>query len=257
MKNKYVFEGRVIPERVDANFPLVDIGGMRLQICKSKIFVLAEVEAANVPTLRNSLLTLVGSVVNYIGFLSTTAMSYEIDSIINVSTGEVAVFGADGFAYDNVDKIVEEQCRFQKEKPGTQVILDMNLVLNPIVSRATFELRSAIRYPDFTAMHCQFAIESIRNHFCDDFDKRDWEKNAWKKMRKSLNISEECLRSFHNIATDQRHGKNRQQTWSQRQVCMQISWEVLHRFICFLGNDKTPLSKRDYPELTLKWGDAS
>jgi len=69
MKNKYVFEGRVIPERVDANFPLVNFGEVRLQICKSKIFVLTELEAADIATFRNYLLVLVGSVVNYIGFL--------------------------------------------------------------------------------------------------------------------------------------------------------------------------------------------
>jgi len=184
-------------------------------------------------------------------------MSYEIDSIINVRTGEVSVFGADSFTFDNVDDFVEKQCRFRKEKLGSPVILDTKLVLNAIVSRATFELRSAIRYPYFTAMHCQFAIESIRNHFCDDFDKPKWENAAWEKMRESLNISKRCLRSFHEIATDQRHGRNREQTWKQRQVCMQIAWEALHRFTCFLRNGETSLSKREYPELTLEWSDAS
>jgi hypothetical protein len=125
--------------------------------------------------------------------------------------------------------------------------------MDPVVSRAAFELRNTIRYPDLTAMHCKLAIEAIRNGFCDDFKETGWEKGAWQKMRDALNLSEDSLTSFNDIANEQRHGRNRRQTWEHRRACMQIAWETLHRFLEYLSNGKTKLPDSDYPRLTMAY----
>lgn len=253
MKDKYVIEGRIIPERVDANIPIIKFTDFTIQICKSKIFIVADIEKDKMPDFRNSIFSAVGDIVNFIGFLTTTAVSYEIESAINIKTNEIIVFGAEDFVFDGQDSDLEKQVNLRKIEQGTSYELSLPLVLNPHVARATFELRNAIRYPDFTAMHCRLALEAIRNHFCEDFEKKGWEKGAWEKMRMTLRIREDCLRSFKDIATVQRHGRNCAQTWTQRQVCMQIAWEALHRFLIYVKNEETALTRNEYPDLALKW----
>ncbi|MCC5992880.1 MAG: hypothetical protein JJT99_10180 [Rhodobacteraceae bacterium] len=224
-----------------------------LQIIKSKIFIIAEIESEDIASFRNLLLTVIGNVVNYVGFRQAIALSYELDSMVKINTGEVTVFGADGYVFDRPTDTVRAQCKFSKQVEGEPIEISPSVVMDLAVSRSTFELRAAIRYPDFTAMHCQLALESIRNAFCSDFAKQGWDKEAWVSMRTNLNISEDCLKSFREISTNQRHGRNQQQSWAQRQICMQIAWETLHRFVKYVNNDRGPLNKVEYPELTLTW----
>lgn len=248
---KYIVEGRIIPERVLFECPQIDFGNIKVQITKSKIFIIIECEeGTSIPDLRNQLFSIIGNIVNFAGFKLTTAMSYELESIVNMNTNEVIVFGTEGHVFENPQDI-EDQVKFTADQLGAPLEMSTQLAMDPIVSRAAFELRNTIRYPDFTAMHCKLAIEAVRNGFCDDFEKTGWEGSAWQKMRDALNLSEDSFTSFNNIANEQRHGRNRPQTWEQRRVCMQIAWETLHRFLEYLSNGKTKLTDADYPKLTM------
>jgi len=53
MTGKYSVEGRFIPERVVFDCPQIDFGNMKVQITKSKIFMIIECEKdTTIPDLR-------------------------------------------------------------------------------------------------------------------------------------------------------------------------------------------------------------
>jgi hypothetical protein len=249
----YLIEGRVIPERVDLSFSKVSLSTigpdhleikMTAEIIKSKIFVHVDAPAeASIWNIRNLVLTVVGDMVNYVGFKQVLGIAYEIDSITNLTEKSSSVFGTEGFVFHDKSEF-GDRLTFTSDKLGPpHELKSPTFLTNAAVARATFELRNSIRYPDFTALHCRLAIEAIRNAF----DAAD-EKKAWYSMRETLKISRTTIESFQEIATLQRHGRNIPQTWPQRRHCMQIAWEVCSRFVVYLEREPSaPLV--DYPEL--------
>jgi hypothetical protein len=250
---KYLVEGWVVPERVNLSFSkvplsLTHLDGLEVkiiaEIIRSKIFVHVDAPVeVGIFDIRNLVFTIVGDMVNYAGFKHVLGLSYEIDSITNLTEQTSVVFGTEGFIFDDTSEF-GNRLTFTSSKFGVPNELKVSSYLtNEAISRATFELRNSIRYPDFTALHCRLAIEAIRNSFdADD------ENNAWRSMREALNVSRATIESFQEIATLQRHGKHVPQTWPQRRHCMQIAWEVCSRFMGYsVQEPRKPLT--DYPEL--------
>jgi hypothetical protein len=250
---KYLVEGRIVPERVDLSFSKVSFSIIRpdgleveitAEIIKSKVFVHVDAPVeVPIPDIRNLVFTVVGNMVNYAGFKHVLGISYEIDSITNLTEKASEVFGTEGFVFDDTSEF-GNRLTFTSDKFGVpNKINNSSYLTNTAISRATFELRNSIRYPDFTALHCRLAIEAIRNSFDPDD-----EKNAWQCMRETLKVTRATIESFQDVATQQRHGKNLPQTWPQRRRCMQIAWEVCSRFMVYITQEpRTPLA--DYPEL--------
>jgi hypothetical protein len=236
---KYLVEGRVVPERVDlsfskGSFSLARSDGVKVkvtaEIIKSKIFVHVDAPVeVSIPDIRNFVFTVVGDMVNYAGFKHVLGISYEIDSITNLTEETSLVFGTEGFVFDDTSEFGNRLTFTTDELGVPNELKDPSYLTNTAVSRATFELRNSIRYPDFTALHCRLAIEAIRNSFDPDD-----EKNGWQSMREALKVSRPTIESFQDIATLQRHGKNAAQTWPQRRHCMQIAWEVCSRFMVYI-----------------------
>jgi hypothetical protein len=239
---QYFVEGRVIPERVDFNLPRMD-GGVRLvtgeqvdfqiYVWKSKLFVHVQApESVEVPSLRNALFGVVGNIVNYAGFYEVLGISYELDSITDLSSKETTVFGVEGYVFEGQNNI-DSSFTFFADAYHKGLPVSSNLLTNKFFSRATFELRNAIRYPDFTALHCRLAIEAIRNYFDEE------EVKAWVLLRDALKVQRSTLDEFKDAANNQRHGRNQPQTWAERQRSMQIAWEVTYRFTRLINNDPT------------------
>ncbi|WP_156376150.1 hypothetical protein, partial [Methylobacterium sp. Leaf117] len=230
---RWLAEGRVIPERVDLSLDRIALGvpwsdgnilTVSIQIIKSKIFIHIESESDIViQDIRNVLFNIVGNIINNAGFYFVLGISYEIDSITHIGRQQTSVFGVEGFVFDDRTEF-GDRLTFIPNDYGAHD-LDLELAINPIIARSSFELRNAIRYPDFTALHCRLAIETIRNAF-DDAN----ETNGWNQLRSNLNINRDTIQSFSDVATTQRHGRNMPQTWEQRRRCMQIAWEICHRF---------------------------
>jgi hypothetical protein len=248
---KYLVEGRVIPERVDFNSPTIGTSftlendvtvDVTLYIIKSKIFVHIDSKTeVQVPTLRNFLFEFVGDVINFAGFQHVLGISYELDSITNIDEGSTWLFGVDGFVFDDTTQL-GNTLTFKANEFGKPYLLTPELLSNSYILRATFELRNSIRYPHFTALHCRLAIEAIRNAF----DSKN-ENNGWKQLREILSVSRETIESFKDVATEQRHGRNLYQTWQQRRHCMQVAWEIVHRFI--RHTHEKPEARLDLPLL--------
>jgi len=249
----YLVEGRVVPERVDLSFSKISFSITRLdnlevkvttEIIKSKIFVHVEAPTeVSTADIRNLVFTVVGDMVDYAGFKHVIGIAYEIDSITNLTEKTSLVFGAEGFVFDDRSEF-GDRLTFTSDKFGVpNELKNPSYLTNKAVSRATFELRNSIRYPDFTALHCRLAIEAVRNSFDPDD-----ENKAWQAMRESLKINRATIESFQDIATLQRHGKNVPQTWPQRRHCMQVAWEVCSRFMVYLEQEpRAPLA--NYPAL--------
>ena len=175
--------------------------------------------------------TSIGNIVNYAGFLHVLGISYELDSITDIEKKSTYVYSVEGFVFENTDEF-GDRLTFSQTQLGGQVPLNQKLLVDSAFSRATFELRNSIRYPDFTALHCRLAIEGIRNAF-----NADDESQGWKELRENLKIKRETIESFKEVATDQRHGKNTFQSWAQRRHCMQIAWEIVFRYTKYRDGD--------------------
>jgi hypothetical protein len=249
---QYLIEGRIVPERVDFNAPQLALVHRqadgkeftaRIEIIKSKIFVHVDAPAEiPVADIRNGTFSALSDLVNFAGFQLVLGISYELESITNITEQWTTVFGAEGFVFDDIREF-GDRLTFRSGNFGAPMPISVDLFLLRPIARATFELRSSIRYPDFTALHCRLAIEAIRNAF-----DADAEPNGWQLLRTNLRVGRATIESFKDIATQQRHGKNAPQTWAQRQRCMQIAWEIVHRYTKYItAEPQAPLA--DYPEL--------
>jgi len=228
---QYFIEGKVIPERVDFNLQEISIrnqfGVFKLTIQRSKIHILVESEGEiDVADLRNYSFSLLGNIVNFAGFKNAFGLSYDIDSITIIDLFASHILSVEGFVFAQSDN--EMPNRISSLEALGDLPFDMDQILNDgHLTRATFELRNAIRYPDFTAHHCKLAIEAIRNAF------GEVESRAWEEMRACLSLSKETLQHHDDVAGKMRHGHLIPQTWLERQHAMQIAWEVCYRYVLF------------------------
>ncbi len=246
---RYLIEGRVIPERVDLSAPKIEIqlhtkGDIGIpcafEIIKSKIFIhLTTPPEVSIPDIRNSMFTAVGTIVNYACYRHVIGVSYELDSITEIDQQITQVFGTEGCVFQDNDEF-GDRITFPTHDFGAPLAIDPRIFLHPAMTRVTFEIRNSIRYPDYTALHCRLAIEAIRN----SFDPED-RSNGWRLLRENLKVSRDTIDSFKDVANNQRHGKNQNQTWQQRQRCMQIAWEICWRFEQYLmQGSQSPLADR-------------
>lgn len=233
----YIAEGRIIPERTVLNLAplegrLLTWDGaqvsFKVSLILSRVFVVFSADAAiQIPELRALLFTLLGNITNTICFKQVFGLSYEIDSITNADTGDSELLGADGHVFDVADE-ASGNFTFKTIRDGDSYSFPYTMLSDLHFTRAVFELRCAIRYPDFTALHCRLAVESIRNYF-----EGPGEDVQWAAMRAALKVDRSAITSFKSAADDQRHGRNRDQTWIQRKAAMQIAWEIVNRYTLY------------------------
>ncbi|WP_374624512.1 hypothetical protein [Devosia sp.] len=238
---KYLAEGRVIPERTVLSLPTVQ-GDMilwdgkpftfRISLVLSRIFVLIDApDNMSIADIRNLLFSLLGDVTNLICFKQVFGLSYEIDSITRIDDGYSEVLGVEGYVFDRLDED-SGLFTFRTIRKGDNYSVPVEMLQDMHFTRAAFELRCAIHYPHFTALHCRLAIEAIRNAFPGDT-----ESIQWASMRTALKIDRSAFLSFKSAADDQRHGRNRDQTWEERKKAMQVAWETVNRYILHKNND--------------------
>lgn len=249
---KYLIEGRVIPERMNISVPQMSVGleigeheaQCLIEIIKSRIFIHLDAPGElSVPDIRNAIFNVVGDVVNMAGFMYVSGISYEIDSITSQDERWTVVFGTEGHVFDDLSEF-GQKLTFAV-RPYGPAEMSVALLDVPAVSRANFELRNSIRYPDFTPLHCRLAIEAVRNYF-----DAENEKVGWQCLRETLHIKRETIELFQHAATLQRHGHGVPQSWEERRRAMQIAWEICHRFYTWLLlKSQAPLPEDAFPKL--------
>lgn len=251
---RYVLHGRVIPERVDFNLSTVPVTiteanyGFKLKvflsILKSQIsvYITSDKKVSDFETLRNIILEFIHGHTDSFGYLHGLAYDVEITSISGDQNEPYLIYGV------QINEIEKDY--------NNRPINDLNKIL-PLMAgdnrhlRYIFsDLRRAIKYPNDTGVHCYRAIETIRQFFLDgDPHDKDARKQSWEKLRNSLNVTEDYLKSVEKYSLSARHGRPILMTGLKRVEIMKQTWKVVDRFLVYLDGNQKSLDKTAYPEL--------
>lgn len=116
-----------------------------------------------------------------------------------------------------------------------------------VVKIAIADIKYACLEHDLTAFFSFRAIEGIMNSFTES-DKDD-RKNSWLILRESLNISRDFFSKVEALSKSNRHGKEFEQSFEDRQICIYSAMIVLQRYLHFLDEGKQKLNPEKYPIL--------
>ena len=116
-----------------------------------------------------------------------------------------------------------------------------------VVRIAIGDIKYACLEHDLTAFFSFRAIEGIMNSF-NDSDKDD-RKNNWLLLRENLNISRNFFNKVEELSKKNRHGKNFEQTFADRQICIYSALIVLQRYLHFIDQGKQKLVSEIFPVL--------
>lgn len=253
---RYHASGKVYPESVQLNWSeiatIADRGGanvgLKISIVDSQIAVIADCpDELDTPTLHSVVTTFADSVVSLVGFFYCQAPYAQIDKIREEGSEEPAFEStADNLVFEGGTAFGD---KITFLKLAAQFEIWPHILSDHFIVRAMYELRQSSRQKDYTALHCRLAIESIRNAFLPETGKisKSVEQEAWKKCGEALNLTQLASEIGKDAADDQRHGRNRPQTWPERQQAMQAAWEVVWRYINYAFGGKIPLSKDQFP----------
>jgi len=167
----YLIEGRIITERTGITLPNINCKPVlnetelnkTISSILSKLFVYVSSNSEFDPyDLRNFLFDVIGIIIGRISFWHHFGLSFELDSVSDISKNETVVYGVEGYAFqDNLLDVVT----FRSHRDGQKFELSFAHLENNALSRVTFELKNVIRNLSYTALHCRLSIEAVRNHF--------------------------------------------------------------------------------------------
>lgn len=232
--NKYVFYGYVIP---GGNFWIdpfeVFINEIQTKIlltCRnSKIIAECECfdESINVMTISYGLEVYIRCVLDSIGFSVVSAIDVIIDTAFNVTTRQsffltknVSIFN------ENDQKLVQKNgYNSNLSIPAMDIA---TLCLEDVQLRISLgDFREALRQPNLTAAYCHRAIESLKH--ANIIGKDNSQK--LEQLKKILKIRKNTLDRVTIVGNNQRHGKVTNNTAEQRTDFIQITWEIIRRYI--------------------------
>jgi len=219
------FTGVVHPERANVN-----IAGLKLDLIgdvRGEAFIAIECSQLrisirtdnpiDITTLRNSIQSLAGHVVNCLGFVLGCGYEVELIQLLKDEDGQV-VFGV-GYP------------ALQERPPA--VTFDRLLVLiegqfGVFLQRALGDFKDAIRRPHDSAFHCYRAIESVMQYF----KARDGvvDKGAWETMRAALSVEKENLIKIKDLADPARHGGVAPIPSAERDFTVLTTQAIIERF---------------------------
>lgn len=250
---RYIFVGKVLPERVDFSLTPHEIEAatsdrsnfkLKISIQESQIFVElnSETEFQDIPTLRNGIFDFVRQYTDIFGYLKGYGYDIEITSVI-LPNNEHLIFGVQipELETDAPNRPVQDYHRL------------VELTNNPryyALRLALTDLNLSVKYPKDTGVFCYRAIESIMQFF-NEGDPADPEsrKRAWKSLSEKLRISENWIKRVKESALNPRHGTPTPLTGNERVGIMKHTWQVLDRFILLLKNNEQDLDSSTYSEL--------
>ena len=232
----YIFYGRVLPERVNFTlYPPIKMESEEFQLIVGSLFSRITVEceskdaSLNLATLKNRVESSVRMIVDAFGYSVACGYDVEIESVYDYSNKAITVFGVQEQIFDSEEDIG----LIRDGSPPSLLIIDRKdiseLMGTDIPLRlAMADFRESIRNPDTTAFHCMRAIESLKHS--DFLDSPDSSQKLH-QLRKSIKLGRNTLNKVSLPGKDQRHGKSVPQTWEHRKEQMQITWEVIRRYL--------------------------
>lgn len=244
----YWVTGIVHPERVNLNIgealtfsinhPDFGIEGKaRIEIKNSKITVefASEIDftkspTCNLETLRNFIEETVRTVVDILCYVK----SYNIDV-------EIIRLKCDGLRIDHTFDVQGEKNIYKTDE---KTVDEFNKLLGLFSNKQFFflekclaDFRRAIKYPSETGGFCFRAIETIRKFYFENpniIDKEQRRNEGWKELRKELNFDRDFFKDIESYAVPNRHGEYPTIPYSQRELIMNKTREVVDRFIAYI-----------------------
>ena len=245
---KYVFAGRIHPERADLNlvFPVsvhfklppeigVAEGEVTCTIMHSQIIIGWEsnnkIDPQEVFTLKNEIEYYVQSLVNFYGFAS--GRFYEVE-IISMSDPEnnhnEIVFGVE---LSGLKK--EEQELYITVNKLFDIIISGGSDSGKAITLITDNYRRAMKYPNDTGFHCYRIVELIKDYFKTGKTKAA-ENQAWQKMYEQVGFTKDDIKLVFKHGGEERHGKHKPITGQRRVEILKVTQGVIDKYIAYLEN---------------------
>src|SRR5688500_10396943 len=90
-------------------------------------------------------------------------------------------------------------------------------------------------------------MEDIMNSFSKS--EKDDRKNSWTLLGESINIARELIDPVTELSKSNRHGKPVEQSFSDRQLCIQTAIIVLQRYLHYIKQGKVKFDNQRFPEI--------
>jgi len=240
---KYIFYGRVLPERVNFTlYPPITLTSEKYQLIVGSLYSKLTIECdnqdleLNLATLKNTVESAVRILVDGIGYTTACGFDVEIESAYDLSKKEITMFSVQEEFFDSEEdlKCIRDGrppsvLGVDKEKICDLMGIDISLRL------AMADFRESIRNPDVTAFHCMRAIESLKH---SDFLSSKDSSQKLGQLKISLKITKKTMDKISIPGKDQRHGKAVKQSWQNRKEQMYITWEIIRRYLMLHINPK-------------------
>jgi len=239
---KYVFFGKILPERTNVSiFPLgigIDFpdsnikGTIKFSVQLSQIYAefISEKEVDNIATLKNYIEKAIRAPIDTLGYVLGCGYDVEITSVITDSGNQI-VWGV-GIS-DNIEE-------FKKKRPKdfpeiVKLYSDKN---GQYLQRCFSNLREAIRNSEDAGFFCYRGIESLAQFFADkhNLDKEKQKKEVWTKFRESLGIQRDKIDFIQKFSDPVRHGDTVYISSENMKIILETTWEIVDKYIVFAGN---------------------
>jgi soluble cytochrome b562 len=245
MKDEYVytFFGKVFPERADVNIALTSfeiksndklIWIVESMVMKSQIIarLRSKKKNENGYLLRNHIETCVRQQVDTLCYLQACAYDVEITSMD--SDTDTLVFGV------NIRDIED----FKSKRPVSipDIIKIFSESKGKYLRLCFSDLRSGLRYEKDSAFFWYRAIESLSQYFKQEL-KLINAKQSWEKLRDELDVTESDLMYIKQFADPTRHGSASVITEVDYQRTLDITWDVVDKYIKYAANGYVKVTK--------------
>lgn len=251
--NTYIFNGRILPERVSADMapdqelkvsiPEANLDfDVTISIRASQVAIIVDSasQVTDVGTLKNQVERLLRIIVDANGYLEGRGYDVEITSVVGPGH-QYIVFGIEEYALQKA----------KSERPvGFAELWDILISgeRSAPLQRALGNLRDAINSPHDTGFFCYRAVESLRHAFIDPTDGED-RRSSWERLRIALVVDRSWIDYLRDFGDPQRHGGTPYMSGADRTLAMQHAWKVVDRFVEYARRDYKPLREAEHPLL--------
>jgi hypothetical protein len=251
--SQYIFYGKQKPEWTNVQFevqnpPLAwSVSSPQLGNCEIGLFLSGadiairlstEENRADLATLRNLAETVAIAIYDAVGYLTGTAITVELSSAYDVSTGSLHAFSP----------ALAEPFRLSEDQPTFAV---MRLAVeSQVVRRILRDLHQALIVADDTAFYCFRAIETLAQSLVE-VGQQNNRNAAWARLKQSLQIEHTCISKLESASQPSRHGKPHSHvTGTTRLKQIKLARQIVERYILFLLRGEQNLPPDEFPLLT-------
>jgi hypothetical protein len=250
--SKWSFFGRIIPERVPVTLAIPleararsSFGfryNFRVAIHQSQAVVDIEVTEGDpdLATLRNTAGASVRTITDLIGYQRGCYFDVEILSAVSKNTDEWAVFGIE------IPILVKWRNNDSIGVFENRLLQNIGAYIPAQIVLADF--REAMRVAVGTGFYCYRAVEAMMQSM--KTSPQDKDRYAWESLRNALCIDRSAIEYVKQHADLARHGKPASITDADRGKVLQLTDEIIRRFLAFIMRDKSGLPPNEFPTLS-------